>query len=74
MTGRNYIRKVFKDLRKPASQAERLRSELFMLAALDVLKEVESPLKEETLVRLVVMEAQEEDEWFGRRQRKEAAA
>jgi hypothetical protein len=38
------------------------------MAALDVLRELDSPLKEETLVRLVILEATDEDEWFGRRQ------
>lgn len=60
MTGRDYIRHVFKDLRRSNGRAKRRRHEFFMLAALDVLQELDSPLKEEALVRLVVMEAEEE--------------
>jgi hypothetical protein len=68
MTAREYIQEVFKDMRKPAARDGRHRGEIFMMAALDVLRELDSPLKEETLVRLVILEATDEDEWFGRRQ------
>jgi hypothetical protein len=60
MTGRDYIRDVFKDLSRSNGRVKRRRHEFFMLAALDVLKELDSPIKEETLVRLVIMEAEEE--------------
>jgi hypothetical protein len=69
MTGREYIQEVFRELRQSAARDSRHRSEIFMMAALDVLRELDSPLKEETLVRLVILEATEEDECFGRKAR-----
>jgi hypothetical protein len=65
MTGRDYIREVFKDLCRPWAGTAHRRGELFMMAALDVLRELDSPIKEETLVRLVVMEAEEEGIFSG---------
>lgn len=56
MGGQEYIRSVFRQLLREPSRANGEVQGAFVAAALDVMQEVESPLKEEALVRLVTLD------------------
>jgi hypothetical protein len=57
MKGSQYIREVFQDLTRERSSQGELSEGVFLAAALEVMREIESPLKEEALVRLAVLES-----------------
>ena len=57
MKGSQYIREVFHDLTRDGSSQSELSKGFFLAAALEVMREIESPLKEEALVRLAVLES-----------------
>jgi hypothetical protein len=59
MRGSEYIRSVFGEVIQEGSDRSVYPRGAFLAAALDILRELESPLKEETLVRLVVLELDE---------------
>jgi hypothetical protein len=56
MKGREYIMRVYEQLVSPESIETSAFKGAFLRAAMSVVKEVESPLKEETLVSLAVLE------------------
>ena len=56
MQAREYIRSVYRDLTQKQPIGPRYPQGAFLAAALEVMQEIESPLKEETLVRLAVLE------------------
>lgn len=56
MRARDYIRSVYKDLMRQQTQGCGESQGAFLAAALEVVREIESPMKEETLVRLAVLE------------------
>ena len=60
MQAREYIRSVYKDLMGPQSERREYPQGAFLAAAIEVVRELESPLKEETLVRLAVIELESE--------------
>lgn len=53
MRGEEYVRKVFREL--VAHDDARAGTGMSLLSALEMMVEVESPLKEQALVRLVVL-------------------
>lgn len=62
MRGSEYIRGVFGDLMQERSdRVAGCFQGAFLAAALEILRELESPLKEETLVRLAVLELDDLD-------------
>lgn len=56
MKGSEYIARVITQLTSEEGSAQASYNGAFLTAALSVIREVESPLKEETLVKLAVME------------------
>jgi len=60
MQAREYIRSVYKDLLAEQRKGIGNPQGAFLTAALEIVREIESPLKEETLVRLAVLEVQSE--------------
>jgi hypothetical protein len=56
MNGREYIMRVYEQLVSPESIETSAFRGAFLRAALSVVNEVDSPLKEETLVSLAVLE------------------
>jgi hypothetical protein len=56
MRGSDYIRGVFGEFVQERRDSDSHRRGAFLAAALEVMRELESPLKEETLVRLAVLE------------------
>lgn len=55
-SGREYIAAVLERLSSDEQKAQTSYTGAFLTAALSVIEEVESPLKEEALVRLAVLE------------------
>jgi hypothetical protein len=60
MSGREYIAKVYQQLSSPEYIKQSHYKGAFLQAALAVVEAVESPLKEQTLVRLAVLELAQE--------------
>ena len=60
--GVDYVRGVFEEVVQEYQPSQPYRQGAFLTAALEVMRELESPLKEETLVRLAVLELQDEQE------------
>jgi hypothetical protein len=60
MRARDYVRSVYKDLMKQQNQGRGGSQGAFLAAALEIVREIESPMKEETLVRLAVLELESE--------------
>jgi Ni,Fe-hydrogenase III large subunit len=58
--GGDYVRSVFRDVIHEMRGQHGASQGAFFTAALEVICELESPQKEETLVRLVVLELEEE--------------
>jgi len=56
MRGVDYMRSIFQEISEEHSRGVSSARGAFLAAALVVVQELESPLKEETLVRLAVME------------------
>ncbi len=56
MRARDYVRGVFEEVIQEFQPSRESQRGAFLSAALDVIQELESPLKEETLVRLAVLE------------------
>jgi len=56
MRGREYIRSVYRDITRKQLHESGYPQGAFLAAALEILHQLESPLKEETLVRLAVLE------------------
>lgn len=56
MRGSEYIRRVFGDIIQERSDVRAHPQGAFLAAAIEIMRELESPLKEETLVRLAVLE------------------
>jgi hypothetical protein len=57
MKGSEYIRRVFHEVTRAGTGTGDCTDGVFLAAALEVMREVESPLKEEALVRLAVIES-----------------
>lgn len=55
-TARDYIRSVYSELMKNQPPGSGYPQGAFLAAALEIMHELESPMKEETLVRLAVLE------------------
>jgi hypothetical protein len=62
MNGQQYIRDVFKSTLNTARETPQLPDGAFLATAIEMLKEVESPLKEETLVRLALLQIERVNE------------
>jgi hypothetical protein len=62
MRAREYIRHVYEDLMTGRHKEREYPRGAFLEAAVQVVRELESPLKEETLVRLAVLEIESERE------------
>ncbi len=60
MRARDYVRSVYKDLIRQQIQGRGGSQGAFLEAALEIVREIESPMKEETLVRLAVLELESE--------------
>lgn len=60
MRAREYIRSVYKDIMRVKPHGRGAPQGAFLAAALEVVRELESPLKEETLVRLAMLELESE--------------
>ena len=60
MRARDYVRSVYKDIIQQQTQGRGGSQGAFLAAALEVVREIESPMKEETLVRLAVLELESE--------------
>jgi hypothetical protein len=71
MRGSEYIRGVFGEVIQERSDRGMYPQGAFLAAALEIMRELDSPLKEETLVRLVVLEL---DELGGGAHRRRACA
>lgn len=56
MNSREYIRKIFLEIVSAPNYGLSEYEDAFVRAALEVSREVESPLKEEAIVRLVLMQ------------------
>lgn len=57
MKGSEYIRQVFHELTGARGAQGGHAEGVFLAAALEMMREIESPLKEEALVRLAVIES-----------------
>lgn len=62
MRARDYVRGVFEEVIQELQPLRASQQGAFLSAALDVIQELESPLKEETLVRLAVLELEDRRE------------
>jgi hypothetical protein len=60
MQAREYIRSVYKDLMGQQSKRRGDPQGAFLAAAIEIVRELDSPLKEETLVRLAMLELESE--------------
>ena len=60
MQAREYIRSVYQQIMREQSYRQGSPQGAFLAAALEIIQEVRSPVKEETLVRLVVLELDKE--------------
>ena len=60
MQAREYIRSVYKDLMRQQPHGRGALQGAFLAAAIEVVRELDSPLKEETLVRLAMLELESE--------------
>lgn len=60
MRGGEYVRSVFQEVIQEHRQRSSSQPGAFLAAALAAMQELESPLKEETLVRLVVLELEDQ--------------
>lgn len=60
MHGGDYVRSVFQEVIQEHRQRSSSQQGAFLAAALVAMQELESPLKEETLVRLVVLELEDQ--------------
>ncbi len=60
MRGVDYVRGVFGDVIQEIQRGHGSHQGAFLSAALEVIHELESPQKEDTLVRLAVLELEEE--------------
>jgi hypothetical protein len=56
MKGREYIRKVFREMCHAQARGMSTEGDRYADAALEVIQELESPTKEEVLVQLVALE------------------
>jgi hypothetical protein len=56
MRGREYIRKVFREMCYAQESGASIEGDRYADAALEVIQELESPTKEEVLVQLVALE------------------
>jgi hypothetical protein len=66
MKGERYIREVFRD--RALVQADKSAQEgSFLLAALELLKEIESPLREEVFAKLALRDLRRSDHPLARR-------
>lgn len=59
MRGSDYVRGIFEEVVQERPSLRAYGQGAFLAAALEVLRELESPLKEETLVRLAVLELED---------------
>lgn len=53
---RDYIRSVYRELMRNQPPGSEYPQGAFLTAALEIMRELESPVKEETLARLAVLE------------------
>jgi hypothetical protein len=60
MQAREYIRSVYKEIVRGQPHSQAYPQGAFLAAALEIIQEVRSPVKEETLVRLAVLELEKE--------------
>ena len=60
MQAREYIRGVYRDITRQQSKGLTYPQGAFLAAALEIVEELDSPLKEETLVRLAILELESE--------------
>jgi hypothetical protein len=60
MQARDYIRGVYKEIMRDQPHRQGYPQGAFLAAALEIIQEVRSPVKEETLVRLAVLELEKE--------------
>jgi hypothetical protein len=60
MRARDYIRSVYQDIMKERPHDRGYPQGAFLAATLEIIREVETPLREETLVRLAVLELNEQ--------------
>lgn len=60
MQAREYIRSVYKEIMRDQPHRQGYPQGAFLAAAVEIIQEVRSPVKEETLVRLVVLELEKE--------------
>jgi uncharacterized membrane protein YqjE len=60
MQAREYIRSVYREIMREQPHRQVYPQGAFLAAALEIIQEVRSPVKEETLVRLAVLELEEE--------------
>jgi len=60
MQAREYIRSVYKDLMGQQAKRRGDPQGAFLAAAIEIVRELDSPLKEETLVRLAMLELESE--------------
>jgi hypothetical protein len=60
MQAREYIRSVYKEIMREQPHSQAYPQGAFLAAALEIIQEVRSPVKEETLVRLAMLELEEE--------------
>ena len=58
MTGEEYVQRVLEELVSEKELSTTSYNGAFLTAALSIIREVESPIKEDALVRLAVLERQ----------------
>jgi hypothetical protein len=69
MNGREYITRVYEQLVSPDRIEASVQRGAFLRAALSVVRELDSPLKEQTLVNLAVLELRHKQRSIGARKR-----
>ena len=60
MQAREYIRGVYKEITRQHARGLAYPQGAFLAAAVEIVRELESPRKEETLVRLAILELESE--------------
>jgi len=58
MTGNEYVQKILQDLVSEDQLSNTAYNGAFLAAALSIIQEIESPMKEDALVRLAMLERQ----------------
>jgi len=66
MQAREYIRGVYRDITRQQAKGLTYPQGAFLAAALEIVEELESPLKEETLVRLAILDLEGERDGHSR--------